>query len=71
MEPMQPRESRTQPCGGLVEEHSLLLERAVEKVVLFAQEIGVTPAEIISLLDSGMSITELLAYLGSKRSGIA
>jgi hypothetical protein len=55
----------------LVEEHSLLLERAVEKVVLFAQEIGVTPAEIISLLDSGMSITELLAYLGSKRSGIA
>jgi hypothetical protein len=71
MEPMQPREWRTQPCGGLVEEHSLLLEQAVEKVVLFAQKIGVTPTEIISLLDSGMSITELLAYLESKRSGIA
>jgi hypothetical protein len=56
---------------GFGRRDSLLLEQAVEKVVLFAQKIGVTPTEIISLLDSGISITELLAYLGSKRSGIA
>jgi len=56
---------------GFGRRDSLLLEQAVEKVVLFAQKIGVTPTEIISLLDSGMSITELLAYLESKRSGIA
>jgi hypothetical protein len=51
--------------------HRLILERAVEKVAIFAQQVGVTPEDIISLLDSRMSITELLAFLASKPSGIA
>jgi hypothetical protein len=55
----------------LVEERSLLLEQAVNKVAICALQVGVTPEDIISLLDSGMSITELLAFLTSKPSGIA
>jgi len=71
LEPIQSRESRTYPCGDLVEERSLLLEQAVNKVAICALQVGVTPEDIISLLDSGMSITELLAFLASKPSGIA
>jgi uncharacterized protein (DUF433 family) len=38
---------------------------------LYGQQVGVTPEEIISLLDSGISIRDLLAFLASKRSGLA
>ena len=36
-----------------------------------AAQVGVTPEDIISLLDSGISIRNLLAFLASKRSGLA
>lgn len=68
MQLSQPSPSITQNCADFAEEHRLLLEQVVEKVVLFAQQVGVTPEEIISLLDSGMSVTELLVFLASKRS---
>jgi hypothetical protein len=71
MEPSQTPESLTQNCDRFVEEHGLLLEQAVEKVVRVAEQVGVTPEEIISLLDSGISIRDLLAFLASKRSGLA
>jgi hypothetical protein len=45
------------------------LEQAVEKLVRFGQQVGVTPEEMISLLDSGISIRDLLAFLASKTSG--
>ena len=47
------------------------LELAAEKLVRFGQRVGVTPEEIISLLDSGISIRDLLAFLASKSSGAA
>jgi hypothetical protein len=71
MEPSQTPESLTQNCDRFVEEHRLLLEQAVEKVVRVAEQVDVTPEEIISLLDSGISIRDLLAFLASKRSGLA
>lgn len=71
MEPSQTRESLTQNCDRSVEEHRRLLEQAVEKVVRVAAQVGVTPEEIISMLDSGISIRDLLAFLASKRSGLA
>jgi hypothetical protein len=71
MEPSQTPESLTQNCDRFVEEHRLLLEQAVEKVVRVAAQVGVTPEEIISLLDSGISIADVLAFLASKRSGVA
>jgi hypothetical protein len=33
-----------------------LLEQTAEKLVRFGQQVGVTPEEMISLLDSGISI---------------
>jgi hypothetical protein len=71
MDPSQTPESLTQSCDRFVEEHRVLLEQAVEKVVRVAAQVGVTPEEMISLLDSGISIRDLLAFLASKRSGLA
>jgi hypothetical protein len=53
------------------EQDALLLEQAVEKLVRFGQQVGVTPEEMISLLDSGISIRDLLAFLASKTLGTA
>ena len=48
-----------------------LLEQTVEKLVRFGQQVGVTREEMISLLDSGISMRDLLAFLASKSSGAA
>jgi hypothetical protein len=71
MEPSQTPESLTQNCDRFVEEHRVLLEQAVENVVRVAAQVGVTHEEIISLLDSGIGVLDLLAFLASKRSGLA
>jgi hypothetical protein len=42
--------------------------QAAEKLVRFGQQVGVTPEEMISLLNSGISIRELLAFLAAKNS---
>jgi hypothetical protein len=39
-----------------------LLEQTVEKLVRYRQRVGVTPEDMISLLDSGMSIRDLLSF---------
>jgi hypothetical protein len=69
MKPSQPPESLTQTCEYFVEKDKFLLQQALEKVVRFGQQVGVTPEEMISLLDSGMSMGDLLAFLASKTSG--
>lgn len=53
------------------ERDAILLERVADKLVRFGQQVGVTPEEMISLLDSGISIHDLLAFLASKSSGAA
>jgi hypothetical protein len=55
----------------LDERETRLLEQAVEKLVLYGRKVGVTPEEMISLLDSGISIRDLLIFLASKTSGVA
>jgi hypothetical protein len=50
---------------------ALLLERVVEKLVRYGQKVGVTPEQMISLLDKEISIRDLLAFLASKTSGAA
>jgi hypothetical protein len=49
----------------------VLLEVAVEKLVRAGEKAGVTPDEMIALLNSGMDIRELLDYIASKRAEIA
>lgn len=60
--------------GGLDhidERDALLMEEVAEKLVRFGQRMGMTPEEMISLLDSGISIRDLLAFLVSRCSGAA
>jgi hypothetical protein len=49
----------------------ILLEHVVKKLVRFGQQVGVPPDQMISLLDSGVSIQDLLAFLAAKQSGAA
>ena len=53
------------------ERDAILMEREAEKLVRFGQQVGVTPEEMISLLDSGISIHDLLAFFAAKSSGAA
>lgn len=55
----------------LGETEALLLEKLADKLVRFGQLAGITPEELVALLDSGIGIHELLAFLVSKRSGAA
>lgn len=48
-----------------------LLNRALEKMVRFGETVGVTPEDMVALLDSGCTIRDLLMFLASKRSGAA
>ena len=48
-----------------------LLEVAVEKLVRAGEKAGVTPDEMIALLNSVMDIRESLDYIASKRAEIA
>jgi hypothetical protein len=53
------------------EKDAIFLEQVAEKLVRLGQQVGVTPEEMISLLDSGITIKDLFAFLVSKASGAA
>jgi hypothetical protein len=53
------------------EKDVILLEQVAEKLVWYGQQVGVTPEEMISLLDSGIGMRDLLAFLASKSAGAA
>jgi hypothetical protein len=46
-------------------------ERAVVKMALAAEQPGLTPRDLIYLLDSGMSVVQILDYIAAKQSGRA
>ena len=62
---------RSGDLDQLSDAEPLLIEKVADKLVRFGQLVGVTPEEMISLLDSGSSIDDLVALLVSKRSGAA
>jgi hypothetical protein len=55
----------------LNEEETRLMDQAIAKLVFVGDRVGVTPEEMISMLESGMSVSELLAFLASKNFGAA
>jgi hypothetical protein len=55
----------------LTQEQVVVLEIAVEKLLRLGEQVGVTPDEMITLLDSGMAVRELLNYITSKTARIA
>lgn len=71
MKPSHSPELLRQTCDQFAEKDAILLQQAVEKLVRFGQQVGVTPEEMISLLDSGISVRDLLVFLASKPSGAA
>ena len=40
-----------------------VLERAVGKMVLLGKQVGVSPDQMILLLESGLTVVDLLEYL--------
>lgn len=40
-----------------------LLEGALAKIVMLGEQVGVTPDQMIKLLNAGMTVEELLEYL--------
>lgn len=71
MNPSQSPESLPQNLEELVEKDVILVQQTADKLVRFDKQVGVTPEEMISLLDSGITIRDLLAFLTSKSSGVA
>jgi hypothetical protein len=43
-----------------------ILQRAVSKIVALAAEVGVSPDQMIELLQSGLTVGELLEYLATQ-----
>ena len=56
---------RVVPPESLNLRQKQVLERAVGKLVLIGERVGVTPDEMILLLQSGLTVPELLDYLGA------
>ena len=48
-----------------------VLKRAVAKLVLIGDQLGVSTSDMISLLESGLSVGELLEYLALRDGGIS
>jgi hypothetical protein len=44
-----------------------LLERAVAKIILLGAEVGVSADQMILLLESGLTVGELLEYLTARK----
>ena len=44
----------------------VILEKAIERLVHSGEQVGVSPEDMVALLDSGMSIRQLLDFLASK-----
>lgn len=58
-----------QPASDELDESQVsVLEKSVDKLVRFGELVGVTPEEMIRLLDSGFTVGELLNYMASRRS---
>ena len=47
-----------------------VLERAVAKIVLIGELVGVSADQLILLLESGLTVSELLEYLGARTEQI-
>jgi hypothetical protein len=65
--PMGPVDSFANSGPDLAESLNIgqqeVLERAVGKMVLLGKQVGVSPDQMILLLESGLTVVDLLEYL--------
>ena len=59
------RQGDRNSCADVAATDAILLRQAVEKLVRYGYKVGVTPEEMISLLDSGLSVRDLLEVVFS------
>jgi hypothetical protein len=60
--------SEVRPAAGesLTVAQQEVLERAVGKIILLGQLVGVSADQMILLLESGLTVSELLEYLAAR-----
>lgn len=56
-------EASSDSTGPLALEREEVLKRAVAKVVVLGQQVGVSADQMIVLLEAGLTVRELLEYL--------
>jgi hypothetical protein len=59
-----------QKSGGEIAPHEVL-ERAVAKLALIGEQVGVSTSDMIALLESGLTVAELLEFLRQRDSEIS
>lgn len=64
MEP-DPKDSK----DDTVKQDDILLQYAMEKLIQYGDLVGVSAKEMVEMLESGVSINNLLAFLERKTSG--
>jgi hypothetical protein len=64
------QEVRTDWARPLARDQHEVLRRAVAKVVLLGEQVGVNTDQMILLLDSGLTMRELLEYLMSRKADV-
>ncbi|MGA8491764.1 MAG: hypothetical protein WB711_15160 [Terriglobales bacterium] len=69
--PHTPQSPNSSQSKDFDEGEAMMLEKVADKLVCYGRQVGVTPEEMISLIDSGICIRDLLAFLASKSSGAA
>ncbi len=57
--------------GQLTSDQQEVLRRAVAKVVVLGEHVGVSADEMIRLLEDGLTVRELLEYLLSQQTNLA
>jgi len=50
---------------------TLILKRAVAKIVFLGAQVGVSTDQMITLLESGLTVGELLDYIGARGRNMA
>jgi hypothetical protein len=54
----------------LARDQQEMLKRAVAKMVMLGEQVGVSTDQMILLLDSGLTVRELLEYLLSQKTDL-
>jgi len=54
---------------GLSEKEQAVLNQAFARIVAAGKRLGIAPGNMVELLDSGMTVTQLFDYLMAKLSG--
>jgi uncharacterized protein YoaH (UPF0181 family) len=58
--------TNAEPVEALTYDQEMVLERAITKLVLLGRQVGVEPDQMISLLESGLSVVELVEYMANR-----